>query len=263
MLFNKYHAIKLSVLADKMDSLPHGRFCYQQGKKIVCVTKDRNRPEVSYTNNRKYVVTSKKGREYAPLIREYVVCKEQYDKLMAEWNRCYKCPPPRYDMEKVRQERRARLNGEFFRNVKCANSRDEMHTIEFEGLYLRSKNELIAAQAFKELGLEFKYEPILRLSGGRTLSPDFAVYFEELDLCVLVEIYGMTESGDYVSGMAGKIKDYTNASLWPDLDIVHVAVPGKNNFDKETLKRRLIGAVEAAVPDFDMETDMETDREIS
>jgi len=239
MLFTKYHNVMLCYLKDSMRDIPIGYFGSHRGKDCVYVHKDGA--------FHKYVLTSSKGREYQPLIENYQRLNSQYKKYTEMWRRTYKYPPKNYDLESIRRNRAGKFNGEFYRQLQPVNCDDAMHPIEYKGLKLRSKNELMAAQILDELGLEFKYEPMVTLNYGKSVLPDFAVYFPAIDLCILVEVYGMADENNYQQNMTEKIKSYTAAGIWPDRDVVHFILPDSKNFDKDAFVTRLFATAENAI----------------
>jgi hypothetical protein len=83
-----------------------------------------------------------------------------------------------------------------------------------KGLAVRSKSELILAEAFLSAGVAFEYEKPLTL-GGRTRYPDFTIEDEISGRTVYWEHLGMLAREDYRLGWEKKLAWYRANGILP------------------------------------------------
>lgn len=114
----------------------------------------------------------------------------------------------------------------------------------FNGIYYRSAAEREIAMFYTELGIPFKYEPEVTIKGlPEPIYPDFVIYIEELDNCKIHEHFGIKDSSNYLRNTAIKYRNYTEAGLVPELDVLFTHDTNDLPFDIRYLSSKLNNAV--------------------
>lgn len=103
--------------------------------------------------------------------------------------------------------------------IESANSKEFYGDYYVNGIRLRSRFELIVANALTSLKLQFKYEVALELN-GETVYPDFLVFLPELEICFIIECLGMLDNPDYVYRNTSKLINYFAEKLIVDRDLL-------------------------------------------
>ena len=94
----------------------------------------------------------------------------------------------------------------------------EYYTIQ--GERVRSKSEIIIADALYRHGVPYRYEYPLELKSGRTFHPDFLC----LNLRTRQEFYwehfGMMDDPDYTENAVSKVKLYNENGIFPGINLI-------------------------------------------
>ena len=114
------------------------------------------------------------------------------------------------------------FNVEAWNNFKACANPNEINTGYYDayGNNVRSRGEMLVANALKELGLEAKYEPLLTLKGGKKRSPDYVFPVRIIDRCFFIEFYGKCDNEGYVDYNYGKIDEYIRSGILPNRDLI-------------------------------------------
>ena len=177
----------------------------------------------------RYSFNTKTGRD----IYEKGLLREKYEKELriyeALWNCRFSEPVPGF--EPVNQARTLYvsnntpviMNRSYFDSLK--NDANDTYPkpvfYPYNGTYYRSAAERSIAVFYTEMGIPFKYEPEVMLSGLRKpVYPDFVPYFKEIDSCKFHEHFGMMNASDYVRESKIKFNNFTNAGLLQDIDFL-------------------------------------------
>ena len=88
-----------------------------------------------------------------------------------------------------------------------------------KGIRMRSRGEIVIAQVLDSLGLEYKYEPRIRIDGDMYF-PDFVVYIPEFERCFFIEFLGMIDDKEYSLKNGMKLGIYMNAGIVPNRDLL-------------------------------------------
>lgn len=83
------------------------------------------------------------------------------------------------------------------------------------GEIVRSKSEKILADLFSKLKIPYVYEPMLELSDGTRLCPDFMLLNKGLRRTIIYEHFGMMNDPQYVGRTSEKIHLYEKNGYWP------------------------------------------------
>lgn len=114
----------------------------------------------------------------------------------------------------------------------------------YDGHLFRSKSELIMAQCFNELGLEYKYEVIMTL-GDETFLVDFAVYCPETGQFFFVEHFGRMSDETYRNRTFHKISVYSRHNFIEGLDILYTYELTDGGFYIDVIKSKILSIIAA------------------
>ena len=114
----------------------------------------------------------------------------------------------------------------------------------YDGHLFRSKSELMMAQCFKELGLEYKYDVIVSF-GDETFLIDFAVYCPETDRFFFIEHFGRMSDETYRTRTFHKITTYSRNNLIEGLDILYTYELSDGGFFIDVIKSKLLSIIAA------------------
>ncbi|MBQ6622621.1 MAG: hypothetical protein IJH75_07270 [Mogibacterium sp.] len=87
------------------------------------------------------------------------------------------------------------------------------------GISVRSKSEMLIADALYALGIRFVYEPCITIN-GTIYHPDFAIFMPYTGRVVLWEHFGLMDSKDYQWKVIRKLQDYIMAGYLPGYDLI-------------------------------------------
>ena len=90
---------------------------------------------------------------------------------------------------------------------------------EHKGIRMRSRGEVLIAEVLDSLGLEYRYEPTIRI-GNTKYCPDFVVYLPEFERCFFIEFFGMMDNITYMTRNSSKVYDYMSAGMVVNRDLL-------------------------------------------
>ncbi|MBR5975949.1 MAG: hypothetical protein IK020_12285 [Clostridiales bacterium] len=114
----------------------------------------------------------------------------------------------------------------------------------FDGHVFRSKSEMIVAQFIKSMGLEYKYEVVVRI-GDQVYYTDFAVYCPETGRFFLIEHLGMMSKDSYRMKNFAKITNYTMNGYIEGLDVLFIIEHGDGRFSADAICGKILGVIAA------------------
>ena len=118
----------------------------------------------------------------------------------------------------------------------------------------KSKNEMMAADTLKQLGIPFKYETEIYIEEAEEwINPDFLVNFYEIDRCCYLEVLGMNDKFSYAAGTSTKITSYSKGKYRPGREVIYVHLYDKHNFDKTYFMEQVFSAFNSLIPDSALE----------
>ena len=155
-----------------------------------------------------------------PVNAEYLRLAERRMYLMAERKRILSSlddVPSKYC---VQISAGYRLNRSDWEKMKSqSNPKEIKGDLWFENLHMRSRFEVNTAMALRGLGLEFKYEPQIRI-GNKIKYPDFVVYLPEFEVCFIIECMGRVGDEQYDADAENKLKLYMDGGFIPFRDFL-------------------------------------------
>ena len=104
----------------------------------------------------------------------------------------------------------------------------------------RSREELLSAEAMRQLGLRFKYETPLAV-GMYFRYPDFAVLHPRTGKIIYIEYAGKPADPDYQKDLQQRIRDYANAGVFLGVNLFILAPAPGEGFDLSEITARLKG----------------------
>lgn len=137
-----------------------------------------------------------------------------------------------------------RFSKEIFDRLVEKCEKDIQNGYSYDGHLFRSKSELMMAQSFNELGLEYKYEVIISF-GEETYYIDFAVYSPETGRFFFVEHFGRMSDEKYRSRTFHKITTYSQNNLIEGLDILYTYELADGGFYIDVIKSKLLSIIAA------------------
>ncbi len=102
-------------------------------------------------------------------------------------------------------------------------------TAEFytkRGERVRSKSEIIIADALHEMGVPYMYECPLKLGGGIVVHPDFTVLNLRTRKTLYWEHLGMLDDRDYLQNALRKVAEYEKSGIYPGTELIITAETG-------------------------------------
>lgn len=118
------------------------------------------------------------------------------------------------------------LNGDFFNGLKqCSNTMAFNTKYIHNGIQMRSRAEVVVAECLDQLGLKYKYEPEMIIDGVR-IYPDYVVYVDYLDCCIVIELFGMADSEEYLLKSTRKIYRYIECGIIPGESLLAIYETG-------------------------------------
>ncbi len=106
----------------------------------------------------------------------------------------------------------------------------------------RSKSEMLVAQLLDQLGLEYKYEPVILLKEEERW-PDFAVYCPETGRYFFIEHLGMMDRMKYRMDNMEKMALYEEFGIRNGVDIIYTTEFGRGSFDVGAVMGKIAGIV--------------------
>lgn len=88
------------------------------------------------------------------------------------------------------------------------------------GEQVRSKSELLIANALNKKGIPYKYECPLILKNGNIIYPDFTILDVKQRRIIYWEHRGMMDDREYARHSVQRIRDYRNSGIYLDRDLI-------------------------------------------
>ena len=243
MINKTHHELLISYYKDRYSRLPHGSFGTHNGRPVIYVTYDPSNPQITPKNKRCLSHNSKDGKLYFNLISESIQIKEKILELTDNWNINYK-DNPRDIPFPLKRRAASPLTQDIYDNaVEFQNTYPFKRVIEYKGMRLRSKNELILCQTLDNMGYEYKVE--IGLSGGRfsTLFPDATIIIKELQKPVSIELDGAADDEDYYMKAENRKHAYIKSGFIEQKDIIFFRLYDSYSFDHSRLEALITAAI--------------------
>lgn len=110
------------------------------------------------------------------------------------------------------------LNSDFYNSAQSqALGKSENHVYFHNGFWMRSRAEIVLAQTFDALGIDYKYE--VRIPGTDKYA-DFLLHFPAFDRCSFVEYLGKSEESAYLASNIYKLTSAVSTGLRINRDLI-------------------------------------------
>ncbi|MBR2294475.1 MAG: hypothetical protein IJ869_01770 [Clostridiales bacterium] len=235
MINAMHHELLISYHKDRLRRLPRGRFGMHRGKQVMYITYDPEDKTVSSKHKKIVRTDSALGRFYYPLIKESQGIEEELRALEAEWKSTY-VKAPREFKYPLKKRHEPIFTADDFMRAKCNQGGFENNeNIEYNGQFLRSKNEFIACQALDKLGYECKVEIRFTPDGFTEFDPDVTYLIKELQKPVFLEIDGAMDKHGYFVKSEGRKEKYFRAGFREFSDVIFFRLNDAHSFDLSRL----------------------------
>lgn len=212
----EYLLVQASFLRKQLDRLPR---VYSGVKCNVSVVRAYYKDKDGKQRRRDYKLDSEKGRKLVQLSQKREQTEKALNDVVYKLEKKNSCA----DIIQVREVIESSMNGEFFNKLHAqSNPKPIKKKYIHKGIDLRSRGEMMVAECLDLLGLPYKYEPALQF-GDEVFYPDFIVYIEALDCCIIIEFLGMTDDYEYVMDLVGKIAKYARHDVFINRDLLLIA----------------------------------------
>lgn len=222
--------------------LPKATFNKNEGETVIAVVK---KDEVTGKEKKSRVYP--KGKEwdkYKEIALKRKHLKDQYKKLMINWNRDYhgslKLISQEYELHPNKDNVFSSELWESFNSGDC--TAEKKRQVTHNGLVMRSLFEAEAAEILDEMGIDYKYDVRIKTVSAGSLYPDFSMNFPEYNRCGFLELLGLLGYAYYVAENADKFGRYVSIGLYPNRDIAFASADGNYRPEHETI-RRIIGVI--------------------
>lgn len=201
---------RLDLIEERLSDLP-----------IVCIGQHRNTPivrayyyEDGIRRKHEYAMSGSRGQELLSKWRsrsELINNRKIIKSLITSTKDLSSIDP--YKVDTVFDER-------FWNNLSVVpNRKDPERLYEHNGIYMRSRGEVLIAQVLDSLNLEYRYEAVINI-GDESYYPDFVVYLPEFRRCFIIEFLGMLDSKNYAYKNGIKIGNYMNCGMVINEDLI-------------------------------------------
>ena len=205
-----YIKAKIAITDKKIESIPVIKLGTHNGR---CVLRSNHFINGKRVIEETYADTDK-GRDWLSKYetrKQLIKFKKQLEAILID-----KPDMPPIDPSRVNTV----YNKEYWDNIIV---RAQMETktdgYEYRGMKMDSRAEMIVAQTLDEMGLQYKYEPML-IIGDEVYYPDFIVYLPEFGRCFFIEFMGRLDSDKYISRNEFKLMDYLNDGMVLNRDLL-------------------------------------------
>lgn len=243
MINKTHHELLIAYYKDRYNKLPHGSFGAHNGRPVIYVTYDPNNPKINSKNKRCLSHNSKDGKIYYKLIEESMKIEAKIKQLTEDWRTSYK-DNPRDIPFPLKKRTTTPLTQEVYDNAEeFQNTYPYKRTIEYKGMRLRSKNELILCQALDNMGFEYKIEINLAGQGFAHLFPDATIIIKEFQKPIAIELDGAAEDDDYYEKAENRKRSYFKHGFVEHRDIIFFRLFDAYSFDHSRLDAMIKAAI--------------------
>ena len=204
MYSKEYLMAKVTYLEGELAKLPKVSLGKHKGMDVINYYSDGNK-------RRRYRVDMKKGSELLHVYKIRQGLEDNLRVLLSQYE--YLRNAPRISVKTVK------LLPYSIKKYLIPDSNPQPKTGDywFGDTQMRSRLELITAGVIDSLGLEFMYEPGIKIN-NTMYYPDFLVLLPELGCCFVIECLGATEDLSYLHRNFGKLIDYINVDFQPNMN---------------------------------------------
>lgn len=232
-----------------MSQLPKGSFGQHHGYRVLYLD---STPENPNMKRKEYGVNSKKAKEYKDGVTEYLQLKDEYDRLLKQWNATYKEPPRRISFP-LRKKRPDPIPYEAFEKmVPDQNPCKAKITFKVEGMNVKSKNEAVAVILVGEMSYRMLNEPNLNLKRWFDNHPDIVFEVPEIQKIIVIEVDGSMDDPAEANKAETRRKTYVNAGFREMKDVIFIRLTNTSTgvpLDVDYIRDMIIAAINLCIQD--------------
>lgn len=233
-------------LKTKLDQMPKVKFGTADGNTVL----NAYRIDPATGKEKRSRLSSPKNKDYSALSRladEKERLEEQLKLLLQSWKEDHGGSLPkiasRYYIVPNTDNRYNALLWSRLKEGLC--TVPNKYPVQYKNYAMRSRFETEVAKVLDSLGLDYKYEIELEVSGD-LLYPDMSVLLSEYNRCGFIEAMGGLSSVKYGDHNVKKIRCYLDAGLYPNVDLSIVSAGNDYRPDSEDIKR-VVGTMLSAI----------------
>lgn len=168
----------------------------------------------------KHLDSFEKGSKLALLFNNRELIKAKLAHYRTLWNSSFVQPCPKLDLNKLKKARTSFITQELYDSlIPNSNPREIKRPNPYNGNIFRSKSERELAELLDEIGIDYKYEPLLTLN-DIDMYPDFVCFIPEIGIGFIIEHFGMIDNANYAETTIRKFRVFTSLGLIPGVDIL-------------------------------------------
>ena len=182
----------------------------------------------------------RRGNEVYRIYSEDLKSYREISRSSSRWDKakrtCDKCDRIREILSVIRSLKKESIRRKSTRSY-CVKNLDNKYGIKFyeslidgscptkndskycyKGRSYRSRAEMVFAILLDELGLEFKYDVLLKID-GKDYTVDFVIVFKEFNRCIFIEYFGACQDRDRNRKNSLKVEHFANDGIYPGRDL--------------------------------------------
>lgn len=167
--------------------------------------------------------------------------EEQMKKLLALWKEDHHGSLKHIAEGYVlKPDTNSNFNSEFWESLKgSANTIPKGREYVYKGITMRSVFETEVAQVLDRIGIDYKYDTLIRANYKDIISPDFSMNLPEFNRCGFSEAMGGLGNLNYINDNVDKYRKYLNMGLYPNRDVALIPADNQYRPDPDSIMRFL------------------------
>lgn len=224
-------------LSDLLDKLPSIHFTTMGGHDAVSFYVIDRKTGKSVRRR----VTDKNAQwdKYRAMAARRERVEEQMDKLQSLWKQDHKGSLKHIAEGYVlKPDTSSYYNSEFWESLTdCANQAHKGREYVYKGISMRSVFETEVAQVLDRIGIDYKYDAMIRANYKEFISPDFSMNLPEFNRCGFSEAMGGLSNLGYINDNVDKYRKYLNLGLYPNRDVALIPADNQYRPDPDSIMR--------------------------
>ena len=245
MMTYEHIRMRMEYLEGRLRRLPKGMIMTRKknGKDytVVYISDYPDHPKYKY---KRFSTTRSPGSKLAKMVAEHNNILSELTELKVFIK---SAKTPRKISKTKRRSEPVKMDRSFFESLKlCADSNPydkPANAVEYKGILMRTKGEVMIAQRLDQLHYEYIYEP--RIWAGHNIYPDFAVYIPEIDRVIFIEYMGALSNPSYLPSAGEKFKAFAGIGYIVGRDVIFICETDNSATDLELLEAQLSAVVMA------------------
>ena len=245
----KHLELRLSYLKHQMTLFPKGYYGSHHGKSILCVY-PLDGPHKGL--RREYLVNSRNGRRYVPLVNEYIKLEQEYSALIKLWNSRYKIPPRTIQFPLKKKTHDPIPYDSFGELIPYQNPRPYKCRYKAAGHIVRSKNEAVVVSLINEMNYRLLCEPAVNLGRYYDNYPDIVFEVPEVQKIFVIEVDGAMDDEADCQKAETRRETYVRMGFREMKDVVFIRLTNDDGgvpLDVEYIRQMILAAINMSIED--------------